>query len=427
MADAPQVASSNGQPLSRASACEIEIDDTWVGGAQAGLRGSRQLGGRKAALVLAAVERRGSGSGRVRMEVIPDFKATTIRAFVDRNIKEGSTIYDGLKSFEGLDGAGYRHIPRVQPPRRRLRQGAKSAVPLATGRSETFRIGSWVPITVLAAPSFPCTSMSLSFGTIDAKRRSRPFRHSLVLEPASVPPPTRRSLWRWKERKTAPAPTCWGLLKQPDKQKAATPPMTDEPAVSQGLFVELLLLLRWLKYPYVDGKPRYEATPARTGAEAKALLRDIEERVYRERRGFAPRTLTPEGWTVGELMRWWLDEYSSRSAAHGSSAGSIRAQILVAARRQAPGAREARGRRGAPRREGARRVLATDRQPRPCLPRSRLQPSEESGQWLGGNPAEETDTRRVPERIVEILTRNEVLPFSPRSCPSSARCSRRRS
>lgn len=37
---------------------EIEVDDTWVGGEQAGLRGSRQLKGRRAALVLVAVESR---------------------------------------------------------------------------------------------------------------------------------------------------------------------------------------------------------------------------------------------------------------------------------------------------------------------------------------------------------------------------------
>jgi hypothetical protein len=38
---------------------DVEVDDTWVGGTQAGLRGSRQLKGRKAALVLVAVEKRG--------------------------------------------------------------------------------------------------------------------------------------------------------------------------------------------------------------------------------------------------------------------------------------------------------------------------------------------------------------------------------
>jgi hypothetical protein len=35
---------------------EVEVDDTWIGGEQAGLRGSRQLKNRRAALVLVAVE-----------------------------------------------------------------------------------------------------------------------------------------------------------------------------------------------------------------------------------------------------------------------------------------------------------------------------------------------------------------------------------
>jgi transposase-like protein len=113
---------------------EVELDETWVGGTQAGLRGSRQLKGRKAALVLAAVERRGRGTGRVRMEVIPDFTAATIREFAARNMRPGATIYtDGLKSFVGLAEAGYKHRPRTQPRPLELRQGVKSVVPLVFG------------------------------------------------------------------------------------------------------------------------------------------------------------------------------------------------------------------------------------------------------------------------------------------------------
>ena len=111
---------------------EVEVDDTWVGGEQAGLRGSRQLKGRRAALVLVAMEKRGRGSGRVRMRVIPDFKAQTVIPFLHRNVSPGSTIYtDGLKSFEGLSEAGFKHIARTQPLRSELRKGAKSVVPLA--------------------------------------------------------------------------------------------------------------------------------------------------------------------------------------------------------------------------------------------------------------------------------------------------------
>lgn len=55
---------------------DVEVDETWVGGEEAGLRGSRQLKDRRAALVLVAVEKRGKASGRARMNVIPDFKAS---------------------------------------------------------------------------------------------------------------------------------------------------------------------------------------------------------------------------------------------------------------------------------------------------------------------------------------------------------------
>ena len=111
---------------------EVEVDETWVGGTQAGLRGSRQLKGRKAALVIVAVEKRGKGSGRVRMAVIPDFKNATLLGFLKQNVAAGATVYtDGLKSFAGLQEADFKHVSRSKPLRVDLRRGAKSAVPLA--------------------------------------------------------------------------------------------------------------------------------------------------------------------------------------------------------------------------------------------------------------------------------------------------------
>jgi len=111
---------------------EVEVDDTWIGGTQAGLRGSRQLKGRKAALVLVAVEKRGHTTGRAWMAVILDFKGATLLAFLKKNVAPGSTVYtDGLKSFTGLKEAGFEHVPRIQPLPIDLRRGATSDVPLA--------------------------------------------------------------------------------------------------------------------------------------------------------------------------------------------------------------------------------------------------------------------------------------------------------
>src|SRR5438309_2146527 len=126
---------------------EVEVDETWVGGTQAGLRGSRQLKGRKAALVLVAVEKRGRATGRARMAVIPDFKSTTLSAFLKQNLAPGTTVYtDGLKTFTGLHEAGFKHVPRSQPLRAELRRGATSVVPLADraiGNLQQWLIGTY--------------------------------------------------------------------------------------------------------------------------------------------------------------------------------------------------------------------------------------------------------------------------------------------
>jgi transposase-like protein len=113
---------------------EGELDDTWVGGPQPGLRGSRQRKGRKAAIVVVAVENRAGVSGRIRMAVIVNFKQTTMRDFVKHHISPGSTVVtDGLKGFEDLQAAAVTHVRRTQPHPSARRQGAPSVVPLADG------------------------------------------------------------------------------------------------------------------------------------------------------------------------------------------------------------------------------------------------------------------------------------------------------
>jgi len=107
----------------------VEMDETWVGGLQAGLRGSRQLKGRKAALVIVAVERRGTATGRARMEVIPDFTQKTMTAFACANIEPGTTIItDKMTGFDGLTAAGFVHRPAKQG---KIIEESDHVVPLA--------------------------------------------------------------------------------------------------------------------------------------------------------------------------------------------------------------------------------------------------------------------------------------------------------
>jgi transposase-like protein len=109
--------------------------------------GAANLRDGKAALVLVAVEKRGRATGRARMAVIPDFKSTTLIAFLKQNVAPGTAVYtDGLKTFTGLREAGFKHVPRSQPLRGELRKGAKSVVTLADraiGNLQQWLIGTY--------------------------------------------------------------------------------------------------------------------------------------------------------------------------------------------------------------------------------------------------------------------------------------------
>ena len=83
---------------------EVEVDDTWIGGEQAGLRGSRQLKNRRAALVLVAVEMRPRvWSSSHKCDSRGRFQGQHSCLAPHPKHRGGSTICtDGLKSFAGL-------------------------------------------------------------------------------------------------------------------------------------------------------------------------------------------------------------------------------------------------------------------------------------------------------------------------------------
>jgi transposase-like protein len=88
---------------------DVEIDETFVGGDEPGLRGGRARASKKA-LVVVGVECRGSGSGRVRLARIPDASQATLHGFITTNVEPESMIFtDGWRSYLGLERVGYRH------------------------------------------------------------------------------------------------------------------------------------------------------------------------------------------------------------------------------------------------------------------------------------------------------------------------------
>jgi transposase-like protein len=94
----------------------VEVDETFIGGEEPGLRGGRQKG--KKALVGVAVEvREPKGLGRCRMAVLPDASAASLHPFVAAHVEPGATVItDGWQGFAGIEGLGYtreRHSQRA--------------------------------------------------------------------------------------------------------------------------------------------------------------------------------------------------------------------------------------------------------------------------------------------------------------------------
>lgn len=109
---------------------EIEMDDAWIGGAQAGLKGGHQRAGRNALQVVVAVERRSDTSlGRVRMGVVANDDAKTLGAFVTASIAPGSTVFSDAHRGYPAALAAYTHQPLSQRAMKRQTGKHTSAAP----------------------------------------------------------------------------------------------------------------------------------------------------------------------------------------------------------------------------------------------------------------------------------------------------------
>ena len=93
----------------------VEVDETYLGGPEAGLKGGRQLLDK--ALVVGAVEVRGRAAGRVRLHVVPDASARSLTGFVRRTVTPGAILLtDRWQGYASLPDLGYHHRPRTQGP-----------------------------------------------------------------------------------------------------------------------------------------------------------------------------------------------------------------------------------------------------------------------------------------------------------------------
>jgi len=92
----------------------VEVDETYIGGEEPGLRGGRARG--KKVLTGIAVEvKQPKGLGRCRMAPLADASAKSLHAFVTDHVEPGATVVtDAWQGYRGLERLGYVHDRRSQ-------------------------------------------------------------------------------------------------------------------------------------------------------------------------------------------------------------------------------------------------------------------------------------------------------------------------
>jgi transposase-like protein len=92
---------------------EVEVDEFFLGGVEEGIHGARQRG--KKALVGIAIEVRGRGSGRVRLQVLEDASSRSLDAFIKATTASAAIVHtDGWRGYDHVAGLGYLHDRRSQ-------------------------------------------------------------------------------------------------------------------------------------------------------------------------------------------------------------------------------------------------------------------------------------------------------------------------
>jgi hypothetical protein len=175
------------EPLRR----EVEVDEFFVGGVEEGSHGARQRG--QKSLCTGAIEVRGRGSGRLRLQVVPDASARSLGGFVAASVERGAIVRtDAWPGYAGLRGLGFDHRPRSQ---RALRAAGDDADLVPRLHRAVSNLKSWLRGTHRAFPATTSrsTSTSSSSASTVAAARWRPFRPYSGWAPCICPPPMRRS------------------------------------------------------------------------------------------------------------------------------------------------------------------------------------------------------------------------------------------
>jgi len=150
----------------------VEVDETFIGGEEPGLRGGRQRGKKSlAGIAVEVAEPR--GIGRCRMQILADASAESLHPFVTASIAPGTrVITDGWQGYAGLARLGYVHERRSQRAARSRGEDPGKLLPAVHRVASLAKAGCWAPTrarsTTRTWPPTSTSSCSASTGAAPA-------------------------------------------------------------------------------------------------------------------------------------------------------------------------------------------------------------------------------------------------------------------
>ena len=111
----------------------VEVDKTFIGGEEPGLRGGRARG-KKTLVGVAAELKQPKGYGRCRMASLADASAPSLRAFLAHHVEPGTTVIsDGWPGYRGTTDSATPTTGAASGPLDDAARTPASCCPACTG------------------------------------------------------------------------------------------------------------------------------------------------------------------------------------------------------------------------------------------------------------------------------------------------------
>src|SRR5713101_454795 len=169
---------------------DVEIDETYIGAIEEGVRGRQAV---TKALVAVACEERGAGIGRIRLRRIDDASGASLHAFIAEAIELGSRIHtDGWEGYAGLKAKGYRHRITVLETRKRSPVELLPRVHLVASLLKRWLLGTHLGAVSFEHLEYYLDEFTFRFNRRTSRSRGKLFERLLEHAVAVGPAPYKR-------------------------------------------------------------------------------------------------------------------------------------------------------------------------------------------------------------------------------------------